>query len=100
MLERVKLRAPKLPAKVEVLWPHIRNNYCRQVAKFYREYVGCYIVKEVNKVISELGMHFTHPDAVVTVSKKTGNPRAFEEFVHQMRAKWPEKKDATETCLM
>ena len=100
MLERLKLRAPELPAELEALWPHTRNNYCRQVAKFHREYVGCFLVKEVNKVISELGMHFTHPDPSVLVSKKKGNPRAFEEFVQQMRAKWPEKKDATETCPM
>ena len=100
MLERVKLRAPPLPAEIEALWPHIRNNYCRQVALLQKEYVGGFLVTEVNKVIDALGKHFSHPDPGVKVSKKAGDPKAFERFVVQMRTQWPEKKDANETVLL
>jgi hypothetical protein len=100
MLERLKLRAPPLPAEIEALWPHIRNNYCRQVALFHNEYVGGYLVKEVNRVVDELGKHLNHPDPAVKVSKKAGDPKAFERFVAQMRTQWPEKKDANETALL
>ena len=100
LVERLKLRAPPLPAEVEALWPHIRNNYCRQIALFHGEYVGCFIVKEVNAVIAALGKHFTHPDPAVFASKMAGDPKAFERFVAQMRTQWPELKDANETCLL
>ena len=100
MLERVKLRAPPLPAEIEALWPQIRNNYCRQVALFHGAYVGGFLVKAVNEVIDELGKHFTHPDPGVKVSKKDGNPKAFAEFVMKMRTQWPEKKDANETVFL
>ena len=91
---------PPLPAEIEALWPQIRNNYCRQVALFHREYVGGYLVKTVNEVIDALGKHFTHPDPGVKVSKKAGDPKAFEQFVVQMRTQWPEKKDANETVFI
>ena len=87
MLERFKLRAPPLPLKLEALWPQIRNNHARQVSKYHNAYVGCFIVQEVNRVISELGKHFTHPDPKVYHCKDEGNPRAFEDFVQQMRTK-------------
>ena len=97
LLERLKLRAPPLPPAVELLWPHIRNNFARQAALFHKEYVGCFIIKEVNAVINDLGKYFTHPDPAVKKSSKAGCPRAFEQFVEKMRKQWPEKKDANET---
>ena len=100
MLERVKLRSPPLPADIEALWPQIRNNYCRQVALFHREYVGGCLVNTVNEVIEALGKHFTHPGPGVKVSKKAGGPKAFEQIVVQMRTQWPEKKDANETVFI
>jgi hypothetical protein len=100
LLERLKLRAPLLPPAVELLWPHIRNNFARQAALFHKEYVGCFIIKEVNAVINDLGKYFTHPDPAVKKSSKAGCPRAFEQFVERMRVQWPEKKDANETPLL
>ena len=100
MLERLKLRAPPLSPALEVLWPSIRNNYCRQVALRHNKHVGCYLVQEVNRVISELGKHFGHPDPAVLVSKKVGDPKAFENFVNDTRLKWLELKDTNETPAM
>ena len=100
MLEHLKLRAPKLPPALELLWPKIRDNYCRQVAKLLNKNVGSWMVKEVCKVVDELGKHFSHPKGSPFASTAAGNPRAFEVFVGQMRSKWPEKKDATETPPM
>ena len=96
----MKLRAPKLPPALDLQWPKIRDNYCRQVAKLLNKNVGTWLVKEVCKVVADLGQHFSHPKGSPFASTAAGNPRAFEVFVGQMRTKWPEKKDATETPPM
>ena len=101
VLERIKLRAPKLPPAIEVQWIHIRNNYCRQMALRFREYVGGMFVKEVNKLVKAMGKYLVHPDPKVKSStSKTGDKKAFQEFVEKMRTKWPELKSATTTPLL
>ena len=100
-LERIKLRAPKLPAVIEVQWVKIRNNYCRQMALFYKDYVGGMFVREINQLVKDMGKYLEHPDPKVPKSKKeTGDPKAFENFVEKMRTQWPEYKSSTTTPLL
>ena len=44
-----------------------------------------------------MGKHWGHPDPMVKQSKLTGDPKAFEKLVKDMRTKWPENKDSNET---
>ena len=100
-LERIKLRAPPLPPIIELQWSHIRNNYCRQMALYYKDFVGGMFVKAINDLVKAMGRYLRHPDPKVKPSSKAkGDPKAWEEFVDQMRAKWPEKKSATVTPLL
>ena len=100
-LERIKLRAPKLPPAMEVQWEKIRNNYCRQMALYYKDFVGGMFVREINQLVKDMGKYLVHPDEKVPKdSVKTGDPKAFENFVEKMRTQWPELKSALTTPLL
>ena len=96
-LERIKLRAPPLPPAIEVKWIDIHNNYCRQMAIRYKDFVGGMFVREVNALVKVMGKYLVHPK-VKPSSKTTGDPKAFENFVEGLdRDRWQRQKKPQET---
>ena len=71
------------------------------MALYFKDFVGGMFVKAINDLVKAMGKHLSHPDPKVKPSTKAkGDPKAFENFVLQMRDKWPEKKSATTTPLL
>ena len=90
-LERIKLRSPKLHVTREVRWPKVRDAYAGYVPVHLRfkgndKAVGVNFVKELTKLLKDLGAHYTgHSD----FKKAPGNPEAFALFFEVMENSLP-----------
>ena len=68
------------------------------MALYYKDFVGGMFIKEVNALVKAMGKYLVHPDPKFKSStSKTGDKKAFQEFVEKMRTAWPELKSATTT---
>jgi hypothetical protein len=90
-LERVKLRSPALHCTREARWVKVRNAYAAYVPKHLvfkgnAKAVGVNFVKELTKVLKDLGAHYTGQSAFKTAP---GNPEAFSLFFKVMENSLP-----------
>ncbi len=96
-LERVKLRSPPLHWSREARWVKVRDAYAAFVPKHLTfsgnaKAVGVNFVKELTKVLKDLGAHYTGHSAFKTAP---GNPEAFALFFKVMENSLPKSTVGT-----
>ena len=84
LLERLRLRAPPLPADVEEWWPAFVARYAEHVGVAHKEKVGTELLARIRRVKDGLGGQLRSGDGkprAPSGSVAKGNPDVFEAWV-------------------
>jgi hypothetical protein len=93
-LERIKLRAPKLPDDKEVRWQDLRDAYAAFVPVRFRgkgreRAFGIDFAKQVDKLLRDLGTWYEGPSSYNKPGLKGGSDTAFVKFLESVERLLP-----------
>ena len=84
-LNRLKLRAPPLPAELELDWDRWALRYASYEGRKSKAAVGAFFLLELKDIMEELGEHLLREKGDKKV--EGGNPNALAEFIKKMNKK-------------
>ena len=106
LLERLRLRSPKLPVDLEDIWSRFVAEKVYIVAERYGEMTGYTFVTEINEVLKALKCYFNartlfnkgsrFEGKLLVWDKMEGDPLAFENYV---KASWNKMPKSTVAAM-
>ena len=107
LLERLRLRSPKLPPQLLDSWPRFVRTWSTIAAEKYGPRIGLTFVKEINDVLAKLKCYYNGrtpynkgakvEGKFLVWDKMVGDPHAFEKYVKACWAKLP--KSTVAVCV-
>lgn len=90
LLERLKLRSPKLPFAEETRWPDLKRAFAAAFPKLYsHKAIGHQFSELINHTLEKLKEHAIGPTAFNKAGAVGGDPTAFMKLFRKMEKKVP-----------
>ena len=100
-LERVRLRAPALPAELDAIWDDFKKRYAVCMGSRHKAAVGVRFLEVLRDVMAALGDHLTAQDGSKVAPSSglgpVGNPNVFAQFVRKAYGELP--RDASSLVI-
>ena len=89
VLDRLRLRAPPLPAHLEAQWPQLRENISTHLAAKHKAAVGAAFDAAVKGVVHALGVHALPVPGTDPAPKGSSDASAFVTWLTTLISEFP-----------